>query len=625
MKQAKIRKQATIKVSDICFGDPDQSQPLGISYTRFSELDQSGGDSVRRQVHGTVIWCERNGVHLDTTLSIRDLGVSGFKGKHRDDKHNLGKFLKAVREGRVPKGSYLIIENLDRLTREDERTALRLWLDILDAGIHIVQLNPETVFRHDKCDMIDIMRAIIELSRGHRESQRKSDMVAPAWAEKKNRVREGQAQKPTKRMGEGRKILTRRLPAWVEDCGGRLEPIPARAAVVKLIFQLAANGYGLAGIVKRLTDDQVPAFTAVVKYTRQETRTLDNPAGEPTYRPGRWVRSYVANILGDRRAVGEYQPRKRTGEDDGPPVPGYFPVVVSEEEWLAARAGADQRRPKPGRLGEHINVLAGLLKNARDGDTYYATTRKHGDKRHRVLMNLAAAEGRGRGYSFPLEPFEQALFSRLREIDPHSILNGDAGPDETFVLSSEQTRIEARIAEIEAELEAGGPVPELARVLRRRHEERADIVKRLAAARRKASFPLSEAWGATHSLLEAIDAAPDPRDVRLRLRAAVNRIIASVWLLVVPRGADRLCAVQIWFAGGERQRTYLIVHRPPKVNAASRKEGWWRVESFPGLVEPGDIDLRQRADAARVERWLADVPIDELKHLLAKFAAAKRA
>src|SRR6516225_8148520 len=98
MKQAKIRKQATIKVSDICFGDPDQSQPLGISYTRFSELDQSGGDSVRRQVHGTVIWCERNGVHLDTTLSIRDLGVSGFKGKHRDDKHNLGKFLKAVRE-----------------------------------------------------------------------------------------------------------------------------------------------------------------------------------------------------------------------------------------------------------------------------------------------------------------------------------------------------------------------------------------------------------------------------------------------------------------------------------------------------------------------------------------------
>ena len=39
----------------------------------------------------------------------------------------------------MPRGSYLVIENLDRLSREDERTALRLWLDILDAGINSVQ------------------------------------------------------------------------------------------------------------------------------------------------------------------------------------------------------------------------------------------------------------------------------------------------------------------------------------------------------------------------------------------------------------------------------------------------------------------------------------------------------
>src|SRR5262249_2209197 len=112
-------------------------------------------------MQATADWCQCNNIPLDTTLSLRDLGVSAFKGRHRTDcKRCLAQFLKLVDKGRVSPGSYLIIENLDRLTREDERTALRLWMDILDRKIHIVQLKPETVFRHDKSDMVDIMRAI---------------------------------------------------------------------------------------------------------------------------------------------------------------------------------------------------------------------------------------------------------------------------------------------------------------------------------------------------------------------------------------------------------------------------------------------------------------------------------
>src|SRR5262249_49327237 len=143
-------------------------------YIRFSTPEQLKGDSLRRQLEGTAAWCEKNGVPLDTSLTLRDLGVSAFRGAHRDDKHCLAQFLRAVSQGRVAKGSYLVIENLDRLTREDERTALRLWLDILDAGVNIVQLHPETVFRYEHSDMTDIIRAIIELSRGHSESRMKS-------------------------------------------------------------------------------------------------------------------------------------------------------------------------------------------------------------------------------------------------------------------------------------------------------------------------------------------------------------------------------------------------------------------------------------------------------------------
>src|SRR5262245_28719381 len=178
------------------------TQKIAYSYIRFSTPDQLKGDSLRRQIQATADWCERNGVTLDTSLTLRDLGVSAFRGAHRTgDKHALGAFLKLANQGRIPRGSFLIIENLDRLTREDERTAIRLWLDILDAGISIVQLKPETVFRHERSDMTDIIRAIIELSRGHSESRMKSERSKANYERMVRLAREHK-----------RRMITRRLP-----------------------------------------------------------------------------------------------------------------------------------------------------------------------------------------------------------------------------------------------------------------------------------------------------------------------------------------------------------------------------------------------------------------------------
>ena len=163
---------------------------IAYSYVRFSTPEQAKGASLRRQTEDTADWCQRNGIPLDTSTTLHDLGRSAFTGEHRrnPDRHALAAFLKLVEANRIPKDSYLVIENLDRLTREDERAALRLWLDILDAGVNIVQLKPETVFRHEQSDMTDIIRAIIELSRGHSESVMKSARVGRAWRQKKQRA-----------------------------------------------------------------------------------------------------------------------------------------------------------------------------------------------------------------------------------------------------------------------------------------------------------------------------------------------------------------------------------------------------------------------------------------------------
>src|SRR5262245_30163387 len=89
-------------------------------------------------------WCQKNGATLDTSLTLRDLGKSAYTGEHRKnpDRHALAAFLKLVEAGRIPPGSILIIENLDRLSREDEVPACHLLTSILLAGIRVVQLSP---------------------------------------------------------------------------------------------------------------------------------------------------------------------------------------------------------------------------------------------------------------------------------------------------------------------------------------------------------------------------------------------------------------------------------------------------------------------------------------------------
>jgi DNA invertase Pin-like site-specific DNA recombinase len=554
---------------------PAKTQPaVAYSYVRFSHPDQAKGDSVRRHTEAAAEWCLRNGLRLDESTTLRDLGKSAFSGEHRKnpDRHALAAFLKLVEAGKVPRGSYLIIENLDRLTREDERSAPRLWMDILDQGVNIVQLHPETVFRHEKSDMVDIMRAIIELSRGHSESARKSERNGAAWTKRRKQAREA---------GE---ILTRRLPAWVELRNGKLKLIPARAAAVKRVYQLAASGYGTAGIVKRLTEEKVPAFGT----------------------SGHWARTYVILILRDRRALGELQPRRSNGKPEGPPIPKYFPAVVTDEEWLAARAATSGRRYYPGRVGHHVNLFANLLRNARDGDTYYCATRRsttYGTS-WRVLLNTAASDGRMQAHSFPYATFERAVLTMLREIDAEEILGHSDKPDEAMVLAGRLAVIEGKIAELESEL-LKGDVAALAKVLRQLEAEKRELAGKLAEARQREAHPLSAAWGNAQSIAAALDNAPDPKDARLRLRSALRRIVKEIWILPVARGRDRICAAQVYFAEGDSRRDYLIFNKPPRSDGRGKSKGgaWW-VRSLATTTKPGDLDLRKRDHAARLEKAL---------------------
>src|SRR5262245_14751203 len=318
--------------------------PTAYSYIRFSSKKQEEGDSIRRQTELTADWARRNRMHLDTSLAP-DRGLSAFRGKNRD-LGALGEFLRLVERGTVLPGSHLVVESLDRLTREEIQPALLLILSLLQKGIRVVQLKPSEVTYDHKSDTTPIILMLVELSRGHSESKVKSDRNTEAWGQRRKAARAGEA------------VFTHKLPLWVEDRGGKLVAIPERARAVRRIFELSASGMGLYSIMNTLGAENVAPFG----------------------KSGRWSVAYLDLILKDRRALGEFQPRLRGGKPAGDPIPNYFPAVVTEVEWERARRGAWARhrpykkreagRVGPGRIGPRVNVFQGLHKSERDGFSF---------------------------------------------------------------------------------------------------------------------------------------------------------------------------------------------------------------------------------------------------------------
>ncbi len=54
----------------------------------------------------------------------------------------MAEFLTMVKVGKVTKGSVLVVESLDRLSREDELTAVEFFISILRSGISMPNNEP---------------------------------------------------------------------------------------------------------------------------------------------------------------------------------------------------------------------------------------------------------------------------------------------------------------------------------------------------------------------------------------------------------------------------------------------------------------------------------------------------
>ncbi|WP_292607453.1 recombinase family protein [Mesorhizobium sp.] len=323
--------------------------PKAYSYVRFSTPDQQKGDSLRRQTEAAARWASARAIELDNS-SYQDLGVSAYAGDNAEV-GMLGEFLGAVRDGTIEAGSYLLIESLDRLSRDKARRAVRLLEDLCDSGIAVVTLADGKEYTKEALDNdpMGLMWALMVAMRANEESATKSRRVREAWAKKKEAA------------AAERRPMTKRLPAWLALSPDRttITVDEARANVVRRIFKESIAGKGQHSIAQTLTAEGVETF------------------GDGRRKALVWQRSYVKKLLESPTVIGTLIPhdtrkvRGRRVRDPLPPIPNYYPAIVSAADFArvnGSRKGSATPRVRAA-TGQVSNVLASLGKCPRCGAT----------------------------------------------------------------------------------------------------------------------------------------------------------------------------------------------------------------------------------------------------------------
>jgi len=557
--------------------------PLAYSYIRFSSAAQAEGDSLRRQSERAAEYCKRRGWKLDESLTLRDLGVSAFRGKNAAV-GNFRTFLDAIKGGRVPPGSILIVESFDRISRQGIDEGYDLIKSILKADVKIVTLSPEREFDRDATKSLSkgALEIQLILERAAEESERKSDRIGAAWARKRSVASE--------------KPMTRRVPVWVKYNAGKLELDRAKMKVVKRLLRMAVDGIGLTVIATTMNREKVP----VLGHKQYEGGTVV------------WSAAMVHKIITSRALLGEYQPHMGSGGNRKPvgaPILDYYPRAVKDEEFAAVQAALRTRwKVGRGRHGKFVTLFAGLLKDARSGGHFIS---RFVQNREPSLVSISGLHGRGGKWTnYPLRPFEDAVLSKLAEVKVEELQPDGAVVSRAKALRDRRAEQTELIAKWRAKMDRPELVDIVADKLAELEEARRDTEAELADAERGEGMSLAEAMGHVQTLAKSL--AKDSSDEnRLRCRAAIRAAVESISCLFMPGRSWRLAVVQVRFKGGAH-RDYLIASLRAAKNARSTRPAALKVFSFADIGGPAGIDLRTKTDVAIVEAFLADINVPKL-------------
>jgi DNA invertase Pin-like site-specific DNA recombinase len=385
-------------------------KPKTYSYIRFSSQNQVKGDSLKRQKDAFERYCKEKQLNPDDVVCLEEHGVSAFRGKHRKLGTTLGNFLELVKQDKIAKGSALVVENMDRLSREDVDTALKQFRGILKAGIQIITLNDGKKYTKENFNTSHQgFHTILQMSRAYKESAIKSERVSMAWATKRGKLAKG-------------KILTRKVPLWIKVTkSGKFEIIEEVQKAVQYIFKRKLENVGKAKTMQELNQDKT-----MWKPPKARPSKIDPNRMDSRNKQGGWQEGTIQRILKNPEVYGEFQPCKMINGKrvpEGAPVQNYFPPVVSKATFLRAKELTERNKSikgsNGGKTGKATNLFTAICKCCNCGATMHFIDIPIEVKGEPYLRCSNSRRKAGGCTEKPIQyqEFERIFFEKFDEID----------------------------------------------------------------------------------------------------------------------------------------------------------------------------------------------------------------
>lgn len=377
-------------------------------YQRVSAVSQLLGDGLDRQLEGTQRYVEREGLEIVTTYS--DRGVSAFRGKNRRV-GELALILRHIETGVIRPGEALVIESIDRLSRQPPLDALETLKAILKTGVvvHSVFDNKAFTLTTLNADVGALLALVVSMARANEESRVKSQRVADAH----------------RRARETGKIIAGSIPTWLKvemnaATGEKRFVVKEREAeIVRSMFEMSAKGLSSYRIAMELTKQGIEPFGV------QRRRIGSKSTGAH-----HWNATSIIDILGGKKVLGEHISHTISYDETGKriftpakTIPNYYTPIVSEDLWLRAnRAMKDRRRSvRRGATGETFaNVLRDVVVCAHCNRAMHFKVQFESKSKERYIRFRCSGRSENvcDNTSMPrYAPMEQAVIGLISEID----------------------------------------------------------------------------------------------------------------------------------------------------------------------------------------------------------------
>lgn len=281
-------------------------------YHRVSSEQQIDGSGIKRQAELLEQYITSRGIldQMDdqNPVILADPGLSAWKG-HNITHGELGQWMEQVASG-MWDNSVLIVENLDRFSRQNPFQVLGYINSLVEHGISIHDVNMNMIINHQNSVMLPMV--IMNAQRAYDESKYKSMRIGAGWRKKRLAAIDAGT------------IITRKTPNWIDVVEDRYV-LNDKARIVQEVFKLYLEGLGSPTIARHMTalgDDWRMA-------------------------PGReWRAEVVHKLLTNKRVTGtiflteivrdynDYKNESTTNETEV----DVYPAVISKEEFEIVQA-----------------------------------------------------------------------------------------------------------------------------------------------------------------------------------------------------------------------------------------------------------------------------------------------